>query len=390
MRALFLFNHDAGHQVAHLAGIAAAMARLHRDIETVVAFATPAIRARLEELVDETDAALIRWEELSLSPMQAIVTRPLDKLLPASRLLRLRAHVDLFASADMIISTERTCLRLRKHIAADRMPLFAKVPHGAGDRSVAYHPDYTLFDRSFVAGPKVVDQLVAHGVDREKLVVVGYPKFEGIDLNAKPEFFGNGRPTFVYNPHFDPNLSSWYDHGPDLLRWFASEEGQAFNLVFAPHVMLFKKELHVSPEYKIARKRPEIPAEALAAANIIVDLDSPRLFDMSYTLGADAYIGDVSSQIYEFLARPRPAFFIDARREKIAADDEWHLFWEAGPVVQSASELAAILPDFASIGERFMQRQKEIFSYTFDLGDRPASERAADAISQAIRQKAGQ
>ena len=153
--------------------------------------------------------------------------------------------------------------------------------------------------------------------------------------------------------------------------------------------MLFKKELHVSPEYKIARKRPEVPAEALAAANIIVDLDSPRLFDMSYTLGADAYIGDVSSQIYEFLARPRPAFFIDARREKIAADDEWHLFWEAGPVVQSASELAAILPDFASIGERFTQRQKEIFSYTIDLGDRPASERAADAISQAIRQKAG-
>ena len=389
MRALFLFNHDAGHQVAHLAGIAAATARLHRDIATVVAYATPSIRTRLDQLIPAQDAALIRWKELTLSGPQSWLAGPLDRLFPASRLMRLRAHVDLFASADMIISTERTCLRLKKHIDASQMPLFAKVPHGAGDRSVAYHPDYTRFDRSFVAGPKVVDQLVAHGVAREKLVIVGYPKFEGIDIEARPDFFDNDRPTFVYNPHFDPNLSSWYDHGPDLLRWFASKEGQAFNLVFAPHVMLFKKELHVSPEYRIARKRPDVPAEALAADNVLVDLDSPRLFDMSYTLGADAYIGDVSSQIYEFLLRPRPAFFIDARRERLAEDDEWHLFWEAGPVARSAAELIRLLPDFEAIGERHAARQREIFSYTIDLGERPASERAADAIAEAIRQKAG-
>ena len=388
MRALFLFNHDAGHQVAHLAGIAATMARRHRDIETVVAFATADIRHRLDTLISEEDAAQIRWEELTLGRLQGLFAKPLDRILPASRLMRLRSHVDLFASCDMIISTERTCLRLRKYIDEANMPLFAKVPHGAGDRSVAYHPDYTRFDRSFVAGPKVVDQLVAHGVARERLVIVGYPKFEGIDLSAKPAIFDNGRPTFVYNPHFDPNLSSWYDHGPELLRWFASEQGQAFNLVFAPHVMLFRKELHVSPEYKIARKRPDVPGEALEAANILVDLDSPRLFDMSYTLGADAYIGDVSSQIYEFLARPRPAFFIDARQQRLAEDDEWHLFWEAGPVVRSASELAALLPEFQSIGEQHAARQKDIFSYTIDLGDRPASERAADAIAQAIKQRA--
>lgn len=50
-RAIFLFNHDAGHQVAHLAGIAAAMARKYRNIETIVAYATPAIRDRLNELI---------------------------------------------------------------------------------------------------------------------------------------------------------------------------------------------------------------------------------------------------------------------------------------------------------------------------------------------------
>ena len=389
MRAIFLFNHDAGHQVAHLAGIAAATARLHRGIETVVAYATPEIRARLEELIEPASSELIRWEELKLSGWRKAVATIFDRVLPASRLMRLRANLPLFASANMIISTERTCLRLKKHLPARRMPYFAKVPHGAGDRSVAYHPDYTRFDRSFVAGPKVVDQLVAHGVDRERLVIVGYPKFEGIDLDAKPRFFDNDNPTFVYNPHFDPNLSSWYDEGPELLKWFASEAGKDFNLIFAPHVMLFKKELHVSPEYKIARKRPDVPAEALEAENVLIDVDSPRLFDMSYTLAADGYIGDVSSQIYEFLARPRAAFFFDSRREKLEEDDEWHLFWDAGPVVQTSAELAALLPDFERIASEYRDKQVELFSYTIDLGDRPASERAADAIAAAVKEQAG-
>ncbi|MWV27881.1 hypothetical protein GRF63_08175 [Erythrobacter sp. GH3-10] len=388
MRALFLFNHDAGHQVAHLAGIAAATARLHPDIETVAAFATPSIKARLDSLIAPEDAALIRWEDLSLSPLQAAVARPFDRVFPASRLWRLRAHRQLFGSADMIISTERTCLRLKKDLPQSRMPLFAKVPHGAGDRSVAYHPDYRRFDRSFVAGPKVVDQLVAHGVERDRLVIVGYPKFEGVDLDGATDFFGNGRPTFVYNPHFDPNLSSWYSSGPDLLRWFAGPEGRRFNLIFAPHVMLFRKRLHVSPEYRIAHLRPDIPAEALAADNILVDLDGPRLFDMSYTLSADAYIGDVSSQIYEFLVHPRPAFFIDSRKQRKAQDDEWHLFWDAGPVVHDCAQLMKLLPDHARIGAHYRARQEEIFRYTIDITDTPPSTRAANAIAEAIRSRA--
>ena len=268
------------------------------------------------------------------------------------------------------------------------MPLFAKVPHGAGDRSVSYHPDYRRFDRSFVAGQKVVDQLVAHGVEREKLVIIGYPKFENIDFSARPRLFDNDRPTIVYNPHFDPNLSSWYDHGPDVLRWFASDQGQAFNLIFAPHVMLFRKELHVSPEYRIARRRADIPAEALHASNILIDTDSPRLFDMTYTRAADAYLGDASSQIYEFLANPGPAFFFDARKDVRAEDDALHLFWECGPVVRSMEALAALLSDMNAIGERYRERQEELFAYTIDMGDHPASERAADAIVDAVRNRA--
>ena len=48
------------------------------------------------------------------------------------------------------------------------------------------------------------------------------------------------------------------------------------------------------------------------AGRVIVDLDSHRLNDMTYTNAADIYLGDVSSQVYEFSTQPRPCVFINA------------------------------------------------------------------------------
>lgn len=383
-RVLFLFNHDAAHQVAHLASIAAATGREYPAFESIVAYSTPAIRRQLEGLIAPEDAAKLTWQELTSPAWARGVARLFDRILPATRLLRLRLNRQLFASADMLVSTERTCLRTKAYLAPDEIPLYAYIPHGSGDRSVAYHPDIARFDQVFVSGRKVVDQLVAHGVRRERIEIVGYPKFESIDLTAKPDFFGNGRPTFVYNPHFDPHLSSWYDAGPELLRWFASEGGQAFNCIFAPHVMLFRKELHISPEFKVARRRPDIPPEARAAPNILIDVDSPRLFDMSYMLGSDAYIGDVSSQMYEFLARRRPAFYLDCRTRPDAEDETWHMFWRTGPRVTTVEELVELLPDFARIGEDYRAAQDELLDYTFDITAEPASVRTARAIARRL------
>ncbi|MBD3728537.1 MAG: hypothetical protein IE933_02410 [Sphingomonadales bacterium] len=381
-RVLFLFNHDAAHQVAHLASVAAAMGRTHPEVATIVAYSTPAIRDQLRKLIGEDDAARLDWKELALPGWARIAARLFDRVLPATRLLRLRLNAPLFASVDMVVSTERTCLRLKAQLDPAQTPLFGFIPHGSGDRSVSYHPDITRFDLVMVSGRKVVDQLVSHGVSPERIEVTGYPKFEAVDLSAKPDFFGNGKPTFVYNPHFDPHLSSWYDAGPELLRWFASDEGQAFNCIFAPHVMLFRKRLHISPEYKVARQRPDIPPEALSAPNILVDVDSPRLFDMSYMLGADAYIGDVSSQMYEFLTRRRPAYYLDCRENPREEDDSWHMFWKTGPKVGSIAELTPLLPRYAEIGAQYRAAQDELLDYTFDMGDQPASVRAADAIAR--------
>ncbi|QZD95327.1 hypothetical protein [Qipengyuania gelatinilytica] len=386
-RALFLFNHDAAHQVAHLAPVAAAMAREHEDIETVVAFAGDAIRQRILVLIDPADAAKLTWTELDLPPVLGGAARVFDRILPASRLARLRVHEKLFEESDAVISTERTCLRVKERLGPSRAPLFVRVPHGTGDRSVTFHPDHRKFDLSLVAGPKMAAQLAANGVEPARIEVTGYSKFERIDLTARPRFFDNDRPTFVYNPHFDPYLSSWYEAGPQLLEWFASEEGQAYNLIFAPHVMLFRKTMHVSPEYKLAKRRPDVPESALAAPNVLVDVDGPRLFDMSYMLGADAYIGDASSQLYEFLVRPRAVFLLDPNGALADQGRETLPFLGTGPSVGSIEELAKELPDWAQTAARFKPAQEDLISQTFALSDTPASTRAAQAIATAIRSK---
>src|SRR3546814_2965461 len=44
-----------------------------------------------------------------------------------------------------------------------------------------------------------------------------------------------------------------------------------------------------------------------------IDLGSERSIDMSYTGSADLYLGDVSSQVAEYLYRPRPCVFLNAQ-----------------------------------------------------------------------------
>ncbi|MBD2841676.1 hypothetical protein [Erythrobacter rubeus] len=386
-RALFLFNHDAPHQVAHLARIAAKLAKNDAGIAVIVAYATPSLRNHVENAIGTETAKTVTWVELKLRGVIGTLANIGDRLFPASRLLRLRRYADLFESCDVIVSSERTFLRIKRHIDPAKSPLFVKIPHGAGDRAVTFHRDNTRFDLLLVSGGKFRDEFISAGVAPEKIAVVGYPKFEGIDLSRRQEFFDNGNPTFLYNPHFDPHLSSWYDAGPDLLRWFASEEGQTFNCIFAPHVMLFKKKWHFSPEHRRLRAAPPVPPEVRGAANVLIDTSGPRLFDMSYTLSADAYIGDASSQIYEFLVRPRPAFFLDIADAVRTERAQPPAFQQTGPVARSLAELTAKLTAFESIGAQYRSAQQELVDRTFDLSEVPSSQRAANAIIDLLKRE---
>jgi hypothetical protein len=382
---IFLFNHDAGHQAAHLAGIAGETARMGKAYRVTIAFGSDTTRREVMKLLSREQIDALQWQSLALPKALQYLTSGLNRLIPVHRLMRLYYHRLRLRKAVAIVSTERTCLTLKRywsrHFGKATQPIFVYVPHGSGDRNVAVHPALKEFDLSLVSGQKVQDQLLEAGVaTADQIRITGYAKFDILKGRTPERFFDNDRPTFLYNPHFDPYMSSWFDQGPDILELFF-QNADHFNLIFAPHAMLFYKKIHISPEYKLTRIRPDVAPRYANAANIRIDTDSERLFDMSYTLSADAYIGDVSSQVYEFLYRPRACFFIDVHSAQSSDTSPAYDFWNNGPVVRNAAQLAPMLPRYADIAARYHAAQVQRMTYTADRSDpRPASVRGAEAL----------
>jgi hypothetical protein len=105
---------------------------------------------------------------------------------------------------------------------------------------------------------------------------------------------------------------------------------------------------------------------------------------MTYTEAADLYLGDVSSQIYEFLRRPRPCVFIDSHATDWQDDGNFR-HWTCGQVLKGADPLIpAIDAAFASHAD-YAAAQRSLFAYSIDLRETPSSRRGAEAILAFVR-----
>lgn len=384
MKIGFLFNHDAGHQAFHLLPIINAYASMRPEDD---------VRAYVggEAMLEAVNAGLtpgrgrVALVDLALPPIVGGVLRAVDTVAPASRLARLRYNVELFRDLDALVAPERTCLLLKDLIGPSLK--FIHCRHGAGDRAMGFHPSLRNFDLLLLPGPKFVRRLDEVGALSEgnRYAFIGYPKFDAVALKAPPKnFFGNPNPTIVYNPHFSPELSSWFKMGEAVLDWFAANPD--LNLIFAPHVMLFKRRYHVeASSLKIAMRR-NLASRFHHRSNILIDVNSTRLFDMSYTLSADLYLGDVSSQVMEFIAQPRPCVFINAHRIKWE-DDEAFAAWRLGRVVNRIEDLGPAIRGALADRSDYAEAQHAHFADTFDLTEEPSAERAAKAIARYLDER---
>ncbi len=105
---------------------------------------------------------------------------------------------------------------------------------------------------------------------------------------------------------------------------------------------------------------------------------------MTYTRAADVYLGDVSSQVYEFLQRPRAAIFLKSH----AVDWQNHpdyQFWHNGPVIDRVSDLEPLLDRWPAVAAEYKAAQQRLFAYTIDMTDEAASVRGARAIAEYVR-----
>jgi hypothetical protein len=155
-----------------------------------------------------------------------------------------------------------------------------------------------------------------------------------------------------------------------------------YNLIVAPHVMLFRKKVHYSLEYRKLKIRPDIAARFRDAANIRIDLDSSNLFDMSYTMAADVYVGDVSSQVYEFLLHRGACFFLDPLGVPERGPPERYEFWRNGEVLHDPAQLEERIPLWRENAALHLAEQDRLFAYTMDYQEgRTASERGGEALA---------
>lgn len=381
MRIGFLFNHDQVHQVAHSLPIALALARAASGAEIVVATTSPRLSAEVLRMGQGLVGATIPLVELNLERRTSRAAKALlEAVAPATKLLVYRDNLDFFRGLDVLVVAEKTSLILKSRYGLDRLKI-VHTRHGAGDRAIGFDPASAAFDHVLVSGRKIRDRLVAEaGVDPAKISVVGYPKF---DLTPDPglhPLIEDGRPVVLYNPHVSPHLSSWYAAGRQVLDWFVEHDDQ--HLIFAPHVMLFERPFVLTID-KLRIDRPgRIQERYLRAPNIHIDLGSRASTTMTYTQRADVYVGDASSQVYEFLLRPRPCVFLNPHKLAWEGDSNF-AHWRTGPVIENVGELgAALRTSQANHGSHYAPVQQELFDYSFDLTDEPSSVRAARALAR--------
>jgi len=90
------------------------------------------------------------------------------------------------------------------------------------------------------------------------------------------------------------------------------------------------------------KDKKRMVALGLVTQNIHIDLGSPKSSDMSYTRAANIYLGDVSSQVYEFLTHPKPCIFITQPETQWQGNPDY-AHWSYGPVCHSVSNVMEAL-----------------------------------------------
>ncbi|HKY91910.1 MAG TPA: hypothetical protein VJM11_12760 [Nevskiaceae bacterium] len=365
MRITFPFLGQA-HQVFHALPIAASIAQRHPDVEVHVAAFEPARMAFVRALLARhAPDARIAFDPLPIGFGDAWrLRRGTGRTFLKSYALARNARY--FRGFDAIVTPERTSLVLRR--LGVRTPL-VWTRHGAGDREIGFAADVKHFDFVLLAGRKIEQRLLKADLIRPGRYAGGvYAKFDWARGAPDDPLFANARRTVLYNPHFRTALSSWPKLGHAVLE--ALSRSGRYNVVFAPHVRLFEA---AEPAQRAAFDR------YAAMDHVRVDLGSERSIDMSYTQAADLYLGDVSSQVAEFVCRPRPCLFLDAHATAWRGDPNY-ASWRLGEVCGSAQDLEARLDAAFERHREFESVQRAYIDETFGLPPGPSAPRGADAI----------
>ncbi len=361
------------HHIPHFIGIAVELAKNHDYVVEILTY--KASHDYLFQTMNRLNSENLEVIQLNPPFIRRIIDKITGRKKPSSVFL-FKTHKKLILSYDAIVFTEKNHKYLYNQRGQSTKPYLIFTGHGPAGRDYSYIPELKLFDLHLLHGGFYKNNLEKLDLLAKSHAIIGYSKFDVINTNEeKRHFFSDDKPVVIYNPHFNKLTSSWYKHGLEVLEYFFHSE--EYNLIFAPHIYLFNRKGFLKPA--------DIPQKYFEAKNIYIDLGSVNSSDMTYTLATDVYLGDVSSQVYEFGIKPRPTIFINSHSIDWQSDLNYH-FWQTGPVIENISELHRTLHLEPAMQQKYLTVQKKIFDENFlTESNKSAMKKGAEAIDRLLK-----
>ena len=274
------------------------------------------------------------------------------------------------ARARVVVCAEQTSLWLPRAFPWMRTR-FVKTSHGVG--SMSARDDRRRMAASYTLVPSEQERAtyLSRGMAPDRIEATGYVKAAFRQRTPARTLFGDDRPVLLYTPHWQAHRSSWPAWGQQVVGQLA--EQRDWNVILAPHQRLIER----APEVR------EVLASVAHLPHVHADLDSFATVDGSYTAAADLYLGDTSSQLIEFLARPRPAIFLNAHA-RAWADDPGYAMWRAGEVVGDLAELLPAIRRAPAHHPRFAAIQHDIATAALGDASGAGAQRAAEAVLRVL------
>jgi glycosyltransferase involved in cell wall biosynthesis len=243
------------------------------------------------------------------------------------------------------------------------------LPHGLLNREFGSDPHIREYDLAIIPGARDMREFANRLGPLPKAVVIGYPKLDYLHYHKlqPPALFQEKRPVILYNPHFEPQLSSFFDQGRQLMEALAATG--KYNLIFMPH-----------PD--LARQHPR-EIEALKGIPNTVVIARPKI-NLDFMALADVYITDVSSSVFEWLYFDKPALFFNTKNIDWRKNP-FYGSWTLGKVTQTIPEMLAAVEEALSGNDNFRERRKLVLQESFANREQPVSRKIAELIMAGIK-----
>lgn len=231
-------------------------------------------------------------------------------------------------------------------------------PHGFSDKGF-YLRGVAFEDIALIYGQNMLDLLKEWGVlnNLKQYVICGnyrlayYQKHKQFydELIQKEIAFPERQKTFLYAPTCADleDSTSFFSAGPILLESLPDH----FNLIVKPHPRLEEDD---------PARFYSLMAEYENRKNVRFLKDFPLIYPLLNIV--DAYIGDMSSIGYDFLAFNRPMFFLNEQKRDPDNDRGLYLF-RCGITIEPENYKTLFSLDF--VQENLSPLRQEVYTYTF-------------------------